>query len=63
MENFATKNQQDLIEELKSYKLKEETKLTYIVGIVRQLTKDNINGIQQAIDIIQESLDKLLKIT
>lgn len=60
MENFATKNQRDLIEELEFYKLKEQKELNNKIGISRQFIRENIEGIDKAIKIIQKSLDDLL---
>lgn len=54
MENFATKNQRDLIEELEFYKLKEQKELNNKIGISRQFIRENIEGIDKAIKIIQK---------
>lgn len=59
MENFASKNQEELIKELESYKLAEQKKLDSKIGIARQFIRDNIKGIDQAIKIVQTSLDEL----
>ena len=59
MENFATANQERLIEELKGYKLQEQKQLDSKIGIVRQFIRDNIEGIDKAIEIVQKSLDEL----
>ena len=59
MENFATKNQEELIKELQSHKLAEETKLNSKIGMARQFIRDNIEGIDKAIKIVQTSLDEL----
>ena len=59
MENFATKNQEELIKELQNHKLTEEIKLDSKIGIARQFIRDNIEGIDKAIKIVQTSLDEL----
>lgn len=59
MENFATKNQEELIKELQSHKLAEQKQLDSKIGIARQFTRDNIEGIDKAIKIVQISLDEL----
>jgi len=59
MENFATKNQEELIKELQSHKLAEQKELDSKIGIARQFIRDNIEGIDKAIKIIQTSLDEL----
>ena len=59
MENFATKNQTGLLNELEAFKGIEEAKLKNQIGIVKQVTRDSINGIDQAVVVIKESLAKL----
>ena len=59
MENFATKNQTSLLNELEAFKGIEEAKLKNQIGIVKQVTRDSINGIDQAVVVIKESLAKL----
>ena len=59
MENFATKNQEELITKLKSAKLEAEQELSQKIGITRQFIRDEIDGILKAIIIVQKCLDDL----
>lgn len=59
MGNFATKNQEDLISELKSYCALKERELTNKIGVTRQFIREDIVGINSAIKIIEKSLNDL----
>lgn len=59
MENFATKKLEELIVELKEYKFKEEQKLNQKIGITRQFIRENIEGIEKTILIINTALLQL----
>jgi hypothetical protein len=59
MKNFATKNQKELIKKLKVHRLNEQKELDKKIGITRQFIRENIEGIDKAIKIIQKSLKKI----
>lgn len=59
MENFATDRIETLLVELKSHRLDEETTLKEKIGITRQFIRDNIDGINKAIKIIETALTQL----
>jgi predicted nucleotidyltransferase len=59
MENFVTKNQEDLIKELTRIKWKYKQKHEQKIGVSQQFIRENIEGFEKAISIVDESLRKL----
>ncbi|MDX1365477.1 MAG: hypothetical protein R3243_14800 [Arenibacter latericius] len=59
MENFATEKLDGLIADLNEAKWRQGEILDRKVGPVRQMVKDEINGIEKATKIVSKALKKL----